>query len=131
MRVAAWLWGGPPGPRRTPSSACSRRGGFGFDRRYLSGLTGQRDPRGPGGPPPHLAQRTSYGRASVRRAKRAPRAASRMANTARAAGLMTGTLLLLDPPTVTLALAVRKLSVDTVSVPGLNAGSCGLRLNRL
>jgi hypothetical protein len=33
--------------------------------------------------------------------------------------------------TVTLAAAVRKLSVDTVSVSGLKFGSCGLRLNTL
>src|SRR5205807_531478 len=38
------LWGGPPGPRPTPASACSI-----MDKERVPG-----DPRGPGGPPQNL-----------------------------------------------------------------------------
>src|SRR5258708_30246822 len=43
-------WGGPPGPRPTPSSACSVR----EEPDLVDKRVGPGDPRGPGGPPHDL-----------------------------------------------------------------------------
>src|SRR5258708_34863567 len=50
LHTVTTMWGGPPGPRPTPASACSI---MGKDRV-------QADPRGPGGPPHNLWRIDSF-----------------------------------------------------------------------